>query len=105
MNSNSECKFYISYFDFIGRQPFFRIDNNSRNKTFVGGFLCLIIYCLVIMSSLYFGQELIFRVKPNVIQSTQFIEKNDFVYFNEEHFSFFLEFFIRMEVRLMLMII
>ena len=84
-----DFNFDLRFIDFIGRQPVFRIDNNSRNKTFIGGFLCLIIYCLFIMSFLYFGQELIFKVKPTVIESTKFLENNDFIYLNDKQFSIF----------------
>ena len=84
-----DINFNLSFIDFIGRQPVFRIDNNSRNKTFIGGFLCLIIYCLFIMSFLYFGQELIFKVKPTVIESTKFLENDDFIFLNDKQFSFF----------------
>jgi len=86
---NFDFNFNLNIIDFIGRQPVFRIDNNSRNKTFIGGILCLIIYCLFIMSFLYFGQELIFKVKPTVIKSTEFLENNDFIFLNDKQFSFF----------------
>ena len=86
---NFDFNFNLNIIDFIGRQPVFRIDNNSRNKTFIGGILCLIIYCLFIMSFLYFGQELIFKVKPTVIKSTEFLEKSDFIFLNDKQFSFF----------------
>ena len=84
-----DFNFNLSFIDFIGRQPVFRIDNNSRNKTFMGGILCLIIYCVFIMCVLYFGQELIFKVKPTVIKTTKFLENEDFIFFNYKQFSIF----------------
>ena len=79
----------IKIIDFIGREPTLRIDNQSRNKTVLGGLLCLLIYCLFIMSALYFGQELVFREKPNVIDSTIPLDESESIKISNEEFAFF----------------
>ena len=79
----------IKIIDFIGREPTLRIDNQSRNKTVLGGLLCLLIYCLFIMSALYFGQELVFRQKPNVIDSTIPLDESESIKISNDEFAFF----------------
>ena len=54
--------------DIIGRQPELRINDMPRNQTLLGGSLCIIVYCFFILASLYFGQELIYRVIPTIIE-------------------------------------
>ena len=79
----------IKIIDFIGREPNLRIDNQSRNKTVLGGLLCLLIYCLFIMSALYFGQELVFRQKPNIIDTTIPLNEMENIKISNEEFAFF----------------
>ena len=79
----------IKIIDFIGREPNLRIDNQSRNKTVLGGFLCFLIYCLFIMSALYFGQELVFRQKPNIIDTTIPLNGMESIKISNEEFAFF----------------
>ena len=79
----------IKIIDFIGREPNLRIDNQSRNKTVLGGFLCFLIYCLFIMSALYFGQELVFRQKPNIIDTTISLNGMESIKISNEEFAFF----------------
>ena len=85
--------YLISQADIIGRQPFLRIDNMSRVQTLLGGFLCIIVYCFFILSSLYFGQELVYRVVPKIIDTEREISENDKIIFSKEYFSFFFSFF------------
>ena len=86
-------KSILSQADIIGRQPFLRIDNMSRVQTLLGGFLSIIVYCFFILSSLYFGQELVYRVVPKIIDTEREISENDKIIFSKEYFSFFFSFF------------
>ena len=82
-------KYLISQIDIIGRQPVLRIDDMPRIQTLLGGLLCILIYCLFILASLYFGQELVYRVLPKVIETERAINKNDIIYLSKEQFLFF----------------
>ena len=57
--------------DFIGREPRLKINGAPRNQTIIGGILCILIYCIFILCALYFGQELVYRVLPKIIESTE----------------------------------
>ncbi len=76
--------------DIIGRQPELRINDMPRNQTLLGGSLCIIVYCFFILASLYFGQELIYRVIPTIIEAEKKTNKNDILYLSKSQFSFFL---------------
>ena len=75
--------------DIIGRQPELRINDMPRNQTLLGGSLCIIVYCFFILASLYFGQELIYRVIPTIIESEKKTNNNDILYLSKSQFSFF----------------
>ena len=81
-------KYLISQIDIIGRQPVLRIDDMPRIQTLLGGLLCILVYCLFILASLYFGQELVYRVLPKVIETERAINKNDIIYLSKEQFLF-----------------
>ena len=75
--------------DIIGRQPELRINDMPRNQTLLGGSLCVIVYCFFILASLYFGQELVYRVLPTIIEAERKTNKNDILYLSKYQFSFF----------------
>ena len=81
-------KYLISQVDIIGRQPVLRIDDMPRIQTLLGGILCIVIYCCFILASLYFGQELVYRVLPKVIETERAIKNNDIIYLSKEQFLF-----------------
>ena len=81
--------YLISQADIIGRQPLLRINDMPRNQTLLGGFLCIIVYCFFILSSLYFGQELVYKVVPKIIEAQRLTNENDIVYLSKNQFSFF----------------
>ena len=75
--------------DIIGRQPELRINDMPRNQTLLGGSLCVIVYCFFILASLYFGQELVYRVLPTIIEAERKTNKNDILFLSKYQFSFF----------------
>ena len=81
-------KYLISQVDIIGRQPLLRIDDMPRIQTLLGGILCIFVYCIFILASLYFGQELVYRVVPKVIETERAIKNNDIIYLSKKQFLF-----------------
>jgi hypothetical protein len=62
---------FIRNCDFIGIEPKLNFSMNSRNITVWGGLLCIAIYILMIIGTLYFGQEFPNRYKPNIVQKQE----------------------------------
>jgi len=81
-------KYLITQVDIIGRQPLLRIDDMPRIQTLLGGILCIFVYCIFILASLYFGQELVYRVVPKVIETERAIKNNDIIYLSKKQFLF-----------------
>ena len=81
-------KYLITQVDIIGRQPLLRIDAMPRIQTLLGGILCIFVYCIFILASLYFGQELVYRVVPKVIETERAIKNNDIIYLSKKQFLF-----------------
>ena len=75
--------------DFIGREPRLKINGAPRNQTIIGGILCILIYCIFILCALYFGQELVYRVLPKIIESTEIVDKDDTIAVGKDKFNFF----------------
>ena len=82
--------YLISQADIIGRQAKLRINDMPRNQTLLGGSLCIIVYCFFILSSLYFGQELVYKVVPKIIEAERLTNENDKIYLSKNQFSFFI---------------
>ena len=82
--------YLISQADIIGRQPLLRINDMPRNQTLLGGSLCIIVYCFFILASLYFGQELVYKIVPKIIEAQRLTNENDKVYLSKDQFSFFI---------------
>lgn len=80
----------ITKLDFIGRQPTMKLSGAPRNQTIFGGILCFLIYALFIISAFYFGQELIYRDIPTVIETTQLVDSEDQIVLNNTNFNFFI---------------
>ena len=81
--------YLISQADIIGRQAKLRINDMPRNQTLLGGSLCIIVYCFFILASLYFGQELVYKVVPKIIEAERLTNENDKIYLSKNQFSFF----------------
>lgn len=60
---------FFEKLDIIGMEAKLKIQNNTRNKTYIGGMLCMLIYALLLIGALYFGQELYFKHVPTTITS------------------------------------
>ena len=84
--------YLVSQADIIGRQPLLRINDMPRNQTLLGGSLCIIVYCFFILSSLYFGQELVYKVLPKIVEEEKTTNKEDIIYLSKEQFNFFFAF-------------
>ena len=80
----------FSKLDFIGHLPSLKLSGAPRNQTLFGGILCFLIYSVFILSALYFGQELVYRDIPTVIETNKNIEQNDNVKINKDNFLYFL---------------
>jgi hypothetical protein len=68
---------FIQNLDMIGRKPNFRINDQRRFKTTIGGLFSFIIYILLILSILNFGQDLYYRTNPNIISSRRYVENGE----------------------------
>ena len=77
--------YLVSQADIIGRQPLLRINDMPRNQTLLGGSLCIIVYCFFILSSLYFGQELVYKVLPKIIKKKKTTNKEDIIYLSSKN--------------------
>ena len=75
--------------DFIGKEPKLNFLQRKRIHTIWGGLLCLVIYALMIIGTLYFGQELIFKNKPNIAKIEQVSTEENIIYFKDKDFLFF----------------
>ena len=81
--------YLLSQVDIIGRKPELRINDMPRNQTLLGGSLCVIVYCAFILSSLYFGQELVYKVLPNIIESERITKEDDIINLSNDQFNLF----------------
>ena len=89
-----ECFLHsLNQIDFIGREPKLKINGQPRNQSIIGGILCILIYCIFILCALYFGQELVYRVLPKIIETTQKVEENDQILLGKNQFMFFYSIF------------
>ncbi len=68
---------FVKNFDAIGRKPTLRIEDKKRYTTYLGGFLSITIYIFVIVSLLYFGQELYLKRYPSLSHTKAFVEESD----------------------------
>lgn len=80
----------ITLTDFIGHEPTLKLGGSPRNRTFFGGLLCVTIYCFFILAALYFGQELVYRDIPTVIETSTLITKDDKILLEPSNFLFYL---------------
>jgi hypothetical protein len=87
-------KVMIKKFDTIGRKPGLKLNNSDRFQTVIGGMLSIIIYILLILSFLNFGQEFYYRQNPTVSNSNINSESPEIIGINGHNgiFSFVLFF-------------
>jgi hypothetical protein len=79
----------INECDIIGNIPTLKLGSSSRNRTIIGGLLCIFIYALTLIGILYFGQELYFKKNPRVVKSSILIDENsDQTIIDENNFFF-----------------
>jgi hypothetical protein len=70
-HTNSHFINFIESLDFIGTEPKLNFSMKKRNLTIWGGLLCIGIYILMLIGTLYFGQEFPNRYKPNIVQKQE----------------------------------
>ena len=56
----------IKTLDLFGPQIYFTINGKEKFKTVFGGFISLFVYCLYVGLFILFGQDMLFRLNPNV---------------------------------------
>lgn len=81
---------FLHSIDFIGREPKLKLNRKPRNQTVMGGLLCIIMFGIFIPAALYFGQELVFRVLPEIIETSIPTTEIDSIQLSKNHFNFFL---------------
>lgn len=59
----------IKKIDFMSDSPKLKIEGSNSYKTFIGGFINLVLIILSIIGIIYFGQELVIKKQPIVVHS------------------------------------
>lgn len=67
----------IRKLDIVGRKPAFRINDQNRFTTTIGGILSIFVLVLMVLSFLNFGQEIYFRHNPTVVNSIEEVTTSD----------------------------
>ena len=74
--------------DFTGKKPQLQIGSSHKNKTFLGGFFSLLIFITLLISFLYFGQEIVFKEIPSIVLSSTKDNGSNPILLNSENFHF-----------------
>jgi len=93
-NSNQSSFLYdigqkITYIDLVGQNAELLIGSEKRNKTFLGGSLTFLIFLLIFLAFLYFGQEIIFKQIPSVVLSSLIDDGLQPIVIDIDNFNFF----------------
>lgn len=79
---------YLRNFDFLTHPPNLKVNSMDSYKTVIGGVLTLAIFCLVILSAIYFGAELVLRMEPQSIITAKQFDSIQFQIAPSEYFMF-----------------
>ena len=74
--------------DFVGKKAELKIASKRRVKTFLGGFLSFLILVLILIGFIYFGQEIVFKQIPSVVQSSVIDDGSKPILIDKENFNF-----------------
>jgi hypothetical protein len=78
----------LTSLDFIGKKAELLIGAQRRVKTFLGGFLSFLIFALIVIGFLYFGQEIVFKQIPSVVLSSVINDGSKPILIDKENFNF-----------------
>ena len=68
-------KSFIKKLDLVAIEQKIQMNDHSRFQTFVGGLITIILIILIIISSVYFGQELWKKANPKVFINTKQVDE------------------------------
>lgn len=78
----------LTSLDFVGKKAELHIGGKRRVKTFFGGLLSFLIFALIVIGFLYFGQEIVFKQIPSVVLSSIIDDGSKPILIDKENFNF-----------------
>jgi hypothetical protein len=80
---------FLRHSDVIGKEPSLMLGKDSRNRTILGGFLCISIFLCALLGLFYFGQEIYYKRNPNIITSNVPFAKSDSIRIDNKNSAFY----------------
>ena len=80
---------FLRHSDFVGKEPSLMLGKDSRNRTILGGLLCISIILCTLLGLIYFGQEIYYKRNPNIVTSNIPFAQGDSIRVDSKNSTFY----------------